>query len=114
MQGIEKSLWNSSFFSLMKVEDHQRKILRMEQTLTKLSNEADYEIIIEVCLLIAAHYLNAAMHHLRTLRIDRDIKHNRLYGELLRNKRLKEVSQAVAELINALEQLCPRHVYGAG
>ena len=45
---------------------------------------------------------------------DKDIKHNRLYGELLRNKRLREESHTAADLISALEQLRPRHVYGTG
>ena len=39
-----------------------------------------------------------------------DIRPNRLDRELLRNKRLREASQAVADLIKVLEQLRARYV----
>lgn len=95
----------------MKIEDHLQKLRAMEGTLSKLDQSADYEAIVELCVLISAHYVNAALHKLRITPADRDIKHNRLAGEIER-RRVGELK--IAEAINALEQLRPRHVYGRG
>lgn len=96
----------------MKIEDHLQKSRTMERTLNKLDGESDYEAIIELCMLISAHYVNAALHKLRITPVDRDIKHNKLAGEIGRRRvgGLLEVREA----IDALEQLRPRHVYGKG
>ena len=96
----------------MKIEDHLQKLKSMERTLRKLDEEADYEAIIELCILISAHYANAALHKLRITPVDRDIKHNKLAGEIGRRNvgELLEVRTA----IDMLEQLRPRYVYGRG
>lgn len=96
----------------MKIEDHLQKLKAMERTLNKLDGPSDYEAIVELCMLISAHYMNAALHRLRVTLADRDIKHNRLAGETKR--RHVEELLGVEEAINALEQLRPRHVYGRG
>jgi hypothetical protein len=96
----------------MKIEDHLQKSMAMELTLNKLDKEADYEAIIELCMLISAHYTNAALHELRITPVDRDIKHNKLTGEIER-RRVEELVK-ICEAINALEQLRPRHIYGKG
>jgi hypothetical protein len=95
----------------MKIEDHLQKLKSMEKTLNKLDKETDYEAIVELCMLISAHYTNAALHKLRITPADRDIKHNKLAGEIER-RRVRELE--IREAIDALEQLRPRHVYGRG
>ncbi|MDI6643195.1 MAG: hypothetical protein QMD95_04000 [Candidatus Hodarchaeaceae archaeon] len=96
----------------MRIEDHLQKLRSIEGTLNKLDNEADYEAIVELCVLISAHYANAALHKLRITPADRDIKHNRLAGEIGRRK--VEELLGIRAAIDALEQLRPRHVYGRG
>ncbi|MBI2110206.1 hypothetical protein HYT51_00290, partial [Candidatus Woesearchaeota archaeon] len=80
----------------------------------KIWKYKDYEIIIEGFLLPSAHFVNASMHKLETLKQDRDIKHNQLFGFLKREIALGDHSSEVAELIQKLEQLRPSHVYGKG
>ena len=96
----------------MKIEDHLQKLTAMEGTLKKLDEEADYEAIVELCMLVSAHYTNAALHKLKITPADRDIKHNKLAGELKR-RRVGELL-GVREAIDTLERLRPRHVYGRG
>ena len=98
----------------MRQQTHQEKILRLEKTLSKLSYKEDSETIIEDCMLIASHLINAAMHKLNTLREDRDIKHNQLFGALKRENLLKDKSEETALLIQEIEQLRPSYVYGKG
>lgn len=96
----------------MKKEDHLQKLKAIEGTLDKLNEEADYEAIVELCMLISAHYVNAAFHKLGITPVDRDTKHNKLAGEIER-RRVEELL-GVREVIDALERLRPRHVYGKG
>jgi len=96
----------------MKIEDHLQKLKSMKRTLDKLDEEADYEAIIELRMLISAHYANAALHKLRITPADHDIKHNKLAGEFER-RRVEELLETHTA-IDALEQLRPRHVYGKG
>lgn len=98
----------------MKISFHLEKAERMKSTIKKLDYEEDYETIIENIVLISSHLINAAMHKLGTLREDRDIKHNRLYGILKRENKLHQESMRVANLIENIEQLRPSHVYGKG
>ena len=98
----------------MKIESHTEKIKRFQKTMRKLDCKEDYEIIIEGFLLASAHFINAGMHKLGTLKQDRDIKHNQLFGFLKRETALGDHSLEVAELIQKLEQLRPSHVYGKG
>ncbi len=96
----------------MKIEDHIQKLKAMEKTFDKLDGQSDYEAIVELCMLISAHYTNAALHRLNVTPTDRDIKHNKLAGEITR-RRVEELF-SVAEATSALEQLRPRHIYGKG
>lgn len=83
------------------------------RTFQKLDYEEDYETLVEGYLLISAHPINAALHQLRILNPDKDIRHNQLYGFLLHEKQW-EKSGELANLIQQLEQLRPSHVYGKG
>jgi hypothetical protein len=98
----------------MKIEHHQTKHQRFEATIKKLDDNDDYETLIEDYLLAAAHIINAAMHTLRTVPEDRDIKHNQLAGIIKRDQTLNEQSDEIAGYIQQLEQLRPSHVYGKG
>jgi hypothetical protein len=96
----------------MKVDDHLKKLKAIEGTLRKLDPKTDCEAIIELCMLVSAHCVNATLHKLRITSVDRDIKHNKLAGEIKR-RGAGELVEA-CEAIDALEQLRPRHVYGRG
>lgn len=98
----------------MKIEHHLNKIERISKTLEKLNDHDDYETIIEDIMLLAAHYLNAAMHCFGTLKEDQDIKHNIIYGILLRENKLGDKSKELADLFLNIEELRPSHVYGKG
>ena len=97
----------------MKVENHIKKAKRFEKTLGKLDLEEDYETMIEDYLLVASHLINASMHKLGKLKIEKDIKHNQLYGYLC-NEAILEFGSVIKDAINNLEQLRPSHVYGKG
>ena len=98
----------------MKTEHHMEKIRRFKATISKLDYKEDYETMIEDFLLVAAHFINAAMHNSGILAEDKDIKHNQLSGFLKRETVFGRDSEAVSELIQQLEQLRPSHVYGKG
>lgn len=98
----------------MKIESHLQKIGNFLRTIEKLDCHEDYETLIEDYLLVAAHFINAALHKAGILREDNDIKHNKLYGFLKEDNKLGEKTKEVADLIFGLEQLRPSHVYGEG
>jgi hypothetical protein len=94
----------------MKIEHHIRKARKFESTIGKLDFHEDYETIIEDYMLAASHLINAALHKLGKLKIEKDVKHNQLFG-FLTNELIPEI-KSVPEMINNLEQLRPSHVYG--
>lgn len=98
----------------MKIETHLEKIGHLNASLMKLNDKTDYEAIIELIMLLASHYVNAAMHKLNTLRIDKDEKHNKMYPVLVREKRLGNDSEKIWTVIEKIENLRPKHVYGSG
>lgn len=98
----------------MKIEHHKEKIKRFERTMAKLDEDEDSETLIEDYMLASSHFINAAMHKLGTLREDKDIKHNDLFGFIKREHSFKEQSEEVADLIQQIEQLRPSYVYGKG
>jgi hypothetical protein len=99
---------------IMKIADHLEKVRRFENTLKKLDDEEDHETVVELCVLIASHCINAALHATGKLRQDKDIRHNRLEGFVLREGCFGEASAKVAELIGSLERLRPGQAYGRG
>ena len=42
--------------------DHVAKAGRIEKSMRKLDPQADYELVIECCMLAATHFYNAALH----------------------------------------------------
>ena len=97
----------------MKIEYHISKEKRLLNTLKKLDYGEDYETLIENYLLSVAHLINPTLHYLKILNQDKDVKHNQLYGFLLREK-VWDKSADIADLTQQLEQLRPSHVYGKG
>lgn len=98
----------------MRIEYHLRKIEKITNSLAKLDAEQDGELVIEGYLLIAAHRINATMHERSILPQDKDIKHNRLFGFLKREKPFGGESDRLAGLVLAIENLRPSRVYGKG
>jgi len=98
----------------MKIQHHKEKIGRFERTIAKLDKHEDSETLIEDYMLTSSHFINAAMYKLGTLREDKDIKHNNIFGFLKREHGLKDYSEEVANLIQQIEQLRPSYVYGKG
>ena len=96
----------------MKIEHHLNKENRLFNTIKKLDYEDDYETLIEDYMLASAHLINALLHKFNIVSPDKDIKHNQLYGFLL--KQNFDKSKELAELIQQIEQLRPSHVYGKG
>lgn len=99
----------------MKIENHLRKIDRLEKSILKLDNpNDDYEALVELYMLSAAHCINAALHQLKVLSISKDIKHNKLFGFLLGDKKLGDETEKIRDFIKRLDDLRPSHVYGKG
>lgn len=98
----------------MKIEGHIIKIENLEGTLSKLDDNEDHETIVELCMLICAHYINAALHATDCLRADRDLKHNRLPGTVKRQDYFDKESNRISELFQELEDMRPRQIYGTG
>jgi len=96
----------------MRKEYHLQKARNFQRTISKLSNEEDFETIIENCTLIAAHWVNAFLHHTDLLPVSRDIKHNLLPGFLRRQQSQFEDAEQLADLVQRLEDLRPGHIYG--
>jgi len=97
---------------MTKIENHLRKIKSLEKSRKKLdSYENDYEAIVELYMLICAHYINAALHKLGKLEESRDIKHNLITSFLIDQfDKVNEVKDAMQKL----ENLRPSHIYGKG
>ena len=99
----------------MKIENHKRKIDRLEKSALKLNDaEEDYEALVELYMLISAHLINAALHKLGELNISKDVKHNKLFSFLKDGERLAKETITVRDLIKKLDDLRPGHVYGKG
>lgn len=98
----------------MRIEGHIEKIEHLSKTLSKLDNEDDHETIVELCLLISAHYINAALHSTGRLRPDKDLKHNRIPGIIKREDYFDDLSLEISELMGELEGMRPSQIYGTG
>ena len=98
----------------MQIDYHLEKISHLELSLAKLNEDTDVEAIIELIMLISAHYVNAAMHKLNTLRIEKDEKHNRMYQALVKENRLGADSQKIWQALDEIEKLRPKFIYGKG
>lgn len=98
----------------MRIEGHLQKIESLKKTMSKLDNSEDHETIVELCMLISAHYINAALHASGRMRADKDIKHNRIPGTIKREGYFDEKGKELAALFRELEEMRPSQVYGIG
>lgn len=99
----------------MRIENHLRKIERLEKSTLKLDDiEEDYEALVELYMLISAHYINACLHKLKVLNISKDIKHNKLFSFLKEDDKLGMETEEIRDLMKKLDDLRPGHVYGSG
>ncbi len=98
----------------MRIENHFEKIKSLEGTLSKLDDSEDHETIVELCMLLSAHYINAAFHSTGRLRPDKDIKHNKLPGIIKREEHFDDDSAEISELFRELEEMRPIQIYGTG
>lgn len=98
----------------MNIAGHEEKIRNLEKSLAKLGPEDDYEAVIELSMLIAAHHLNTAFHEKGLVTIEQDIKHNKLVGFLLQQKLFGEEQEKVIAAMRHIEELRPSRVYGRG
>jgi hypothetical protein len=98
----------------MRIEGHIEKIKSLRGTLSKLDDEEDHETILELCMLISSHYINAALHSTGRLRADKDLRHNLIPGKLKREEYLNEHSIEIGDLFQELEEMRPSQVYGTG
>lgn len=99
----------------MKIENHLRKIERLENSTLKLDDiKEDYEALVELYMLVSAHYINASLHKLKVLNISKDIKHNKLFSFLKEDERLGKETEEIKDLMKKLDDLRPGHIYGSG
>ena len=97
----------------MNARDHIRKIESLEKSALKL-NEEDYEALVEIYMLISAHYINVALHELDVIKQNTDIKHNQMFSFLKEGDKLGRDTELVRDSMKKLDELRPSHVYGKG
>jgi len=99
----------------MKIENHLKKIQRIEKSTLKLDDiEEDYEALVELYMLVSAHYINASMHKLGVLNLSKDIKHNKIFSFLKEDEKLGKDTEQIRDIMKKLDDLRPGHVYGSG
>ena len=99
----------------MNIEHHLRKASRLESSILKLDNkEEDYEALVELSMLIAAHYANAALHKRGSVNVSKDIKHNKLFSFLKEDEKIGKDTPEIRDMMKRLDDLRPGHVYGRG
>ncbi len=99
----------------MRIENHLKKIEKLENSVLKLDDfDEDYEALVEIYMLISAHYINTALHKLGTLNISKDIKHNKLFSFLKEGNNLGKDNESAMDAMKKLDDLRPSHIYGSG
>ena len=94
----------------MNIEAHRAKADAIERSLARCST-ADYETIIEGCMLAGTHWFNVALHRQGLFPIDRDAMHAEFLTIAQRRKVACTMSAALAAL-DTIESLRTRHVRG--
>ena len=94
----------------MKVEEHLNKAARIEQSMAKLDLDADYEAIIENCMIAGTHYYNSVMHTLGATPSDKDFKHTYKPRPLL--PLVPDELAPMRAALHVVELLRPHHVRG--
>ena len=84
----------------MKPEFHRMKAERIACSMQKLT-DADYETIIEACMLAGTHWFNFARHRMAIAGSERDIMH----AEYLDGAQRVEISLLAPSLLSALDEI---------
>ena len=98
----------------MKTSNHLTKIEHLENSALKLNFRDDYEALVEIYMLISAHCINAALHTLKAVKENKDIKHNQIFSFLKEGNKLGENTESIRDAMKRLDDLRPSHVYGKG
>lgn len=98
----------------MKINSHLKKIEHLEGSASKLDFEEDHEALVEIYMLISAHYINAVLHKLGIVKQDRDVKHNQIFSFLKEGDRFGKDTEVVRDSMKKLDDIRPSHVYGKG
>lgn len=98
----------------MKISNHLKKIENLEKSILKLDLKEDYEAIVELYMLISAHYINIVLHKLGAVKQEKDIKHNQIFSFLKEGDKLGEDTEIIRSSMKKLDDLRPSHVYGKG
>ena len=98
----------------MKVENHSKKIRHLENSASKLNLKEDYEALVELYMLISAHYINMVLHKLDVVKEYKDIRHNQLFSFLKEGEKLGKDTELVRDSMKKLDDLRPSYVYGKG
>ncbi|MBI2322500.1 MAG: hypothetical protein HYU88_10575 [Chloroflexi bacterium] len=93
----------------MQAADHVAKAARIERSMDKLDPIADYETVIENCMLAGTHYLNAALHLRGVTRSTRDLLHSD--KPKLRTQPPADLASVLAAM-KFIEDLRPPYVRG--
>src|SRR6516225_9855329 len=84
----------------MKPEVHRVKAERIALTMQKL-NDANYEIIIEGCMLAGTHWLNLARHQMEIA----GYEHDAMHAEFLDGAQRVVISLLTPALLGALDEI---------
>lgn len=98
----------------MKISSHFKKIEHLEKSTLKLDLKEDYEVLVEIYMLISAHYINIALHKSGAVKQEKDIKHNQIFSFLKEGNTLGEDTEIIRSSMKKLDDLRPSHVYGKG
>ncbi|MBI2522781.1 hypothetical protein HYW19_00155 [Candidatus Woesearchaeota archaeon] len=98
----------------MKISNHITKIQHLERSALKLSFKEDYEALVEIYMLISAHHINAALHALKIIKENKDVKHNQIFSFLKEGNKLGINTDSISNAMKRLNDLRPSHVYGKG
>ena len=97
----------------MKIDNHFKKIGHLEGSASKLDAKEDYEALVEIYMLISAHYINIALHKLEIVKQNKDIKHNQIFS-FLKEIEIGNATETIRDSMRKLDDLRPSHVYGKG
>jgi len=98
----------------MNIDHHFKKIEHLEGSASKLDIKEDYEALVEIYMLISAHYINATLHALNIVKKNKDIKHNQIFSFLKEGNKLGNDTDNIRNAMKRLDDLRPSHVYGKG
>jgi len=98
----------------MNIDNHFKKIKHLEGSASKLDIKEDYEALVEIYMLISAHYINATLHTLNIVKINKDIRHNQIFSFLKEGNKLGNDTDNIRDVMKRLDDLRPSHVYGKG